>query len=100
MNSQLLPIGSVIELSNKNKYVVLGYEEDNNGNLKYMTCQYPSFVITDLIPLNKQKEFSQKYKINLSNELAIDINSEYKVLHEGYKNNKYYEMLEKFGEIK
>ena len=92
MNNKVLPIGSIIELEDNNKYIIIGYNGLSQKNLFYVCAGYPSYYLTDLIPPKRVNEFKEKYGFyNLDN--YVDNNMEYKVLFEGYKGQKYYELL-------
>ena len=91
---KLLPIGTVIELHDGIKLVVIGYENLEKENITYICGGYPTYLVTDIIPLKKFKEYKEKYK-SYNTETTIAHNSEYKVVHEGYKNQKFYEIIER-----
>ena len=92
MDRQILPIGTVLEIKNGIKVVIIGYELE--GKLKYSCGSYPSFLIMDLIPLKKFKTYREKYG-PLENETTIDYDSEFRIVHLGYQNQKFYEMQKK-----
>ena len=92
MNSKILPIGSVIELEDRNKYIIIGYETLSLKNLAYICAGYPAYYLTDMIPQNKVNEFKEKYGF-YNTDINVSINKEYKVIFEGFKNKKYYDLV-------
>ena len=92
MDNRVLPIGSVIELEDNNKYIITGYNHLSKKGLAYTCAGYPTFYLIDMIPLKRLKEFKEKYGFyNTDNFVKNDMN--YKVIFEGYKNEKYYELV-------
>ena len=51
----------------------------------------------DIIPFKKIKEYKEKYK-HFNTERTIKHNDYYKVIHKGYKNQKYYDMMNKIND--
>ena len=101
MSKELLPIGSLIELSDGIRFVILGYEENSEHHLCYLCGVYPCYNIMDLIPIHNVNEFKKKYVLiqNFKYYYAcayLDINSEYNIIHVGYKNNSFYELQNKY----
>lgn len=97
MNSDILPIGTAIELPEGIKLIIVGYEEFANENTIYICGEYPSYLMMDIIPFKKIKEYKEKYK-HFNTERTIKHNDYYKVIHEGYKNQKYYDMMNKIND--
>ena len=88
MSKELLPIGSVIEVDDGKKLIIIEYEK-RPSKLFYLCAGYPTYFLIDLIPFSKVKEFKERYKFyNIDTFLAID--AKYKVIHEGYRNEKFY----------
>lgn len=98
MNNNLLPIGSLIESKNGIKLIVIGYER-NNEKIFYLCAGYPSYYLMDFIPYSNVKEFKEKYKI-YNEDTYLDINSDYKIIYEGYKNNSFNEFQKNFNNSK
>ena len=98
MNNELLPIGTLIELNDGKKLVIVSYVENAKHKNSYLCGGYPSYFLIDLIPLSKKNEFIKKYKhYNIDNYLKLDSN--YKIVHPGYKNNEFYELEKKFKDL-
>lgn len=55
MSKELLPIGSVIELDDGKKLIIICYEQVAKNKFSYLWAGYPSYFLTDLIPLSKKK---------------------------------------------
>lgn len=53
MNRKLLPIGSVVELSDGRKLIIIGYEANAENKMSYLCGGYPSYFLTDFIPSSK-----------------------------------------------
>ena len=71
MDRDLLPIGSVIELPDNIKLVIIGYEEVTKEKITYICGGYPSYLMTDFIPFKRLKEYKEKYKNNKRNYRKI-----------------------------
>lgn len=97
MDRDLLPIGSVIELPDNIKLVIIGYEDVTKEKITYICGGYPSYLMTDFIPFKRLKEYKEKYQ-SYNTERNIDHNSEYKIIHEGYKNQKFYDIINRMKE--
>lgn len=94
MNKDILPIGSVIEINNGRKLIIVGYNFDNGSKLSYLCGSYPTFYLMDFIPFSKMNEFKEQYN-NDANDLFIDVDSDYEIIFLGYKNNKYIDFKNK-----
>ena len=64
MNNELLPIGTLIELNDGKKLVIVSYVENAKHKISYLCGGYPSYFLIDLIPLSKKNEFIKKYKLS------------------------------------
>lgn len=58
-----------------------------------MCAGYPTYYLIDLIPISKQKEFKEKYGF-YTEDCELPMDKDYKVIYEGYKNEKFYEIEE------
>ena len=95
MDKILLPIGSLIELSDGRRLIIIGYEKNNEFKMSYLCGGYPSYFLTDFIPYSNVNEFKEKYRF-YNIDTYLDFNSDYKIIHEGYKNDKFYELQNNF----
>lgn len=95
MNKSLLPIGSLIELEDGKRLIIIAYERNEQSKISYLCGGYPTYYLTDLIPFSKVKEFKEKYKF-YNIDTYLDIDGKYKIIHEGYKNEKFYEFQNEF----
>ena len=96
MNKELLPIGSLIELSDGRRLTIISYAENNEYKFCYLCGGYPSYYLMDFIPFSKVKEFKQKYKF-YNTDTYLDFDSDYKIIYEGYKNNNFNEFKKQFN---
>lgn len=96
MNKELLPIGSLIELSDGRRLTIIGYEENDEYKMSYLCGGYPSYYLMDFIPYSNVKEFKQKYKF-YDIDTYLDFDSDYKIIYEGYKNNNFNELQKNFN---
>lgn len=97
MNRQLLPIGTVIETVDKVKLVIIGYEEVTKERIIYICGGYPSYYMTDFIPIKKLKEYKEKYN-DYNTDCSINHDAEYRVVFMGYKNEQFYEVQRNIDE--
>lgn len=91
MDRDLLPIGSVIELPDNIKLVIIGYEEVTKEKITYICGGYPSYLMIDFIPFKKLKEYKEKYN-DYNTDCSINHDAEYRVVFMGYKNDQFYEV--------
>ena len=57
MINKILPIGSIIELEDNNKYIIIGYNTFSRKNFSYVCAGYPTCSLIDMIPTKKINEF-------------------------------------------
>lgn len=98
MNRELLPIGTLIELSDGKKLIIISYEENAKHKISYLCGGYPSYFLIDLIPSSKKNEFIKKYK-HYNTDTYLELDSDYKIVHIGYKNNEFYELEKNFKNL-
>lgn len=93
MKGDLLPIGTLIEVEDGIKLIIISYEF--NEKISYLCAGYPSYYLTDFIPNKHVDEFKNKYK-HYNVDRFVDINSEFNIIHMGYKNDEFYKFVEKY----
>lgn len=98
MDKFLLPIGTVIELNNNEKLIIIGYEIFYSEKLSYLAAGYPTYYIEDLIPSSKIKEFEDKYNFHNVDQI-LPLDTEYKIIHMGYKDANYEEFANKIKNL-
>lgn len=98
MNRDLLPIGSVIELDDGRRLIIINYEVRGRYGLMYLCGGYPTLCLSDLIPPSNVDEFKDKYKF-YNTDTYLEFNDNFKIVFEGYKNDKFYEFRDKVKNI-
>lgn len=91
----ILPIGTLIELEDGKKLIILGYKKENNI-ISYICGQYPVNYLIDLVPEKKVKEFIDKYKY-FNTDCIIPIESKYNVIQMGYKDETFDNFINKLN---
>lgn len=98
MKKDLLPIGSLIELNDGRKLIIISYEKTKDNKLTYLCGGYPSYFLMDLIPATKINEFKQKYKFyNIDDNIEVGI--DFKVIHTGYKDKDFENLKQEFKSL-
>ena len=103
MKDGFIPIGSVVETKNGKRYIVLGYYREDaifSGDMiapfatdELYASAYP-FDLTVSFYWPKYKKQLEKFNYDPFEKLYLkDIT---KILFEGYKDESYYDMVEKF----